>query len=477
MFFLIILLVSLLVRLYSLDFPLSYIFAWGDGTRDYFVANHIVLFHEYPLLGPFNLLYEAGIYNTPLYYYFLAFFLNIYNSVFTLGVVNVIFQIATIVLIYLIAKKLFDKKTAILSTLIFSFSPEILAQSDYIWQPHLSQAFAYLSLFLAVLFYFNKRFIFLFWSSLILAFSFAMHNSTLPWIPIFFLFFYRHFLKIILPFSLFMALLYLPVIIYLWQIDYSRAPFALFIQNAGQYLANFFINLEGILKAFQINNLWMVVISVLGVVYFIKSKDKKETKLTVLLLLVLFLSPIFSAATFNKFRLHYLALSLGVLTIFLGKIFTFSKYRIVTFVVGSLLLLSTTNNLQFLNFQKNSFENQKLVNDISSSILNEVGNSSFQIKSYAMDEKIFEYPTLDTIFLIPLEAKLNKKLAVLDDNSPFNHVQTGGKDYFIIACHDFSKLSRWSECLEVFKKSYPSYIIIKSLYTGPNLAIYLSKNE
>src|SRR3989344_136565 len=148
MLFPIILLVSLLVRLYNLDFPLSYIFAWGDGTRDYFVANHIVLFHEYPLLGPFNLLYEAGIYNTPLYYYFLAFFLNIYNSVFTLGVVNVIFQIATIILIYLIARKLFDKKVAVLSAVIFSFSPEILAQSDYIWQPHLSQTFAYLSLFL-----------------------------------------------------------------------------------------------------------------------------------------------------------------------------------------------------------------------------------------------------------------------------------------------------------------------------------------
>src|SRR3990167_4879771 len=89
MFLLIILVTAVLVRIPRLDFPLSYIFAWGDGARDFFIANHILSFREFPLLGPFNLLYDSGIYNTPLYYYILSFFLIPFNNVLTLGVVNI----------------------------------------------------------------------------------------------------------------------------------------------------------------------------------------------------------------------------------------------------------------------------------------------------------------------------------------------------------------------------------------------------
>ncbi len=480
-----ILLISLFVRLYNLDYPLSYIFAWGDGARDYFVADHIVKYKEFPLLGPFNLLNEVGIYNSPVYYYLLALFLVPYNHVLTLGVVNIIFQMLTIFLIYLIAKKLFDQKTAILSILIFSFNPEILAQSDYMWQPHISQLVSYLAFFLAILFYFNKRYIFLFFSSLTLAFAFALHNSTFPWIPVFFVFFYRHFLKIILPFSLFMVLLYLPVGRYLMQNDYITVPFSLFSQNISQYLSNFFINLDGILKTFNINNLWVVPILCFSLFYFLKAKDIRKTKISVLLLLVLFFTPLFFASFFNKFRLHYLTLSLGVLTIFLAKIFTclpagrpFSKYKLVTFVFAFLLLLSTTNNFQFLKFQKTPLENQKFVDNLSQIILQEIKDpTSFQIKSYVVEKTIFEYPVLDTILLIPLEDKLNIKLAKISDKSPFNHIQTGGKQYFVIVCHEFSGLSRWQECLETFKRSYPAYAILKNLYMGINIALYLSKHD
>src|SRR3989338_9321959 len=477
MFFLIILVTSVLVRIPRLDFPLSYIFAWGDGARDFFIANHILSFREFPLLGPFNLLYDSGIYNTPLYYYILSFFLIPFNNVLTLGVVNIFFQIGTILIIYLIAKKLFDKKTAILSILIFSFNPEILAQSDYIWQPHLSQTFAYLALLFAVLFHLKNRLIFLISSSLALAFSFAMHNSTFPWIPIFFIFFFRHFFKIFFIFSLFLGILYIPVGVYLLQSEIVRVPFSLFIQNINQYFINFFINFEGILKAFNLDIWWLAVVSILSFVYFLKSKDFRNVKISVLLLLILFIAPLFFASFFNKFRLHYLTLSLGVFTIFISKIFTsFHKFRLITGIMIILFLKSTTADFQFLYF-KTPFENLKSIDQITMQILGEVRDAPFQIKSYAMDEKIVEYPVLDTVFLIPLEKKLNKKLAVISDNSPYNHVQTGGKEYFVVACHEFSNLSRWKECLNVFQRSYPNYGILKNLYTGSNMAVYLTKHE
>ena len=482
-----ILILSLAIRLYNLDYPLSYIFAWGDGTRDYFVANHIVKYGEFIFLGPFNLLNEAGIYNSPVYYYLLALFLVPYNHVLTLGIVNIIFQLFTIFLIYLIAKKLFDEKAALLAALIFSFTPEILAQSDYIWQPHLSQPFAYLALLLAVLFYQKGRYIYLLSSILSLTFSFVLHNSTFPWIPLFlvtsFFMLRKHKAKtlgLLVAFFISLALLYLPVGLFLTQSDLgTNLTFSLSAQNINEYFNNFQINLNGILKAFNINNFWFGIISVLTAFYLLKSKDEK-TKIVLLILLILILSPVFFASFFNKFRLHYLTLSLGALAIFLGFIFTsFSRYKIITLVVISLLLLTTTNNFQFLKFQKMPLENLKLVDNLSQRIIDEVGSSdSFQIKSYAMDEKIFEYPTLDTIFLIPLEDKLNRKLAILTDKSPFNHQQIGGREYFIVVCHEFGNLApRFEECLQVFKRSYPNYAIVKNLYIGTNIAIYFSKHD
>lgn len=484
----IILSLSIILRLYNLDFPLSYIFAWGDGTRDYFVANHIVTFGEYPLLGPFNLLYETGIYNTPVYYYLLAFFLKFYNSVFTLGVVNIFFQIGTVLLIYFIAKKMFDEKVALLSILLFSFNPEILAQSDYIWQPHLSQFFAYLALFLSVLFYKNNRYIFLIYGGLILALSFALHNSSFPWIPVFFIISsillknrnlnILYYLGVLAAFVSFLLVLYAPTILFSLQADnLATSPFSLFIQNIDQYFNNFATNLKGVLKAFNLYNFWSVIILILGVVTLLRDRDR-DNKLKIILLLVLFFLPLFFASFFNKFRLHYLTLSLGVFTILIATIATsFTKNKLITILFIILLVKIVTFDFKFLSVKEISFKNLKFVDEISSQIMEEVKDSPFQIKSYAMDEEIVEYPVLDTVFLIPLEKKLNKKLAIISDKSPYNHIQTGGKEYFIVVCHEFSPFARFSECLETFKRSYPNYRILKNLYSSSNIAIYLSKHE
>lgn len=474
-----ILVLSCLVRVARLDYPLSGAFIWGDGTRDYLIANHIVLYKEFPLLGPFNLLYDTGLYNSPIYYYILALFLIIYNNVLTLGLVNIVLQICTIFLIYFIAKKIFDQKTAALATTIFSFNPYVLSQSDYIWQPHLSQPLAYLGLLLAILFYERGKYIFLFGCALSLALSFAIHNSAFPWIPIFLIAAFRHF-RVLLLFIIFLGLLYLPVGIFTIQNSALKDSWniSLFAQNISQYFNNFYTNTYGMLEAFNINNWWTAVVLVLGIFYFARSKDAKKTKISAVLLLILFLSPIIFASFFNKFRLHYLTLSFGVITIFLAKISTLIlKHKVVAILLIFLLIKTTTFDFQFLKPQKTLFENQKLIDHISQIIVMEMGDSTFVLKSYAISEAIQEYPTLDTIFLIPLEHKLNKKLAIVSDKSPYNLEQIGGTGYVVIACHEFTYLSRWQECLETFKRGYPTYAILKNLYTGDNLAIYLSKHE
>src|SRR3989338_10926533 len=111
--FLFILLLAFILRLQRFDFPLSYVFAWGDGTRDYLVADHIIRYQELPLLGPYNLLYEQGMRNSPLYFYFLALLLMPFNHILTLTAVNIVLQMGVIVLVYFITKRIFDESSAL----------------------------------------------------------------------------------------------------------------------------------------------------------------------------------------------------------------------------------------------------------------------------------------------------------------------------------------------------------------------------
>jgi hypothetical protein len=71
--------------------------------------------------------------------------------------------------------------------------------------------------------------------------------------------------------------------------------------------------------------------------------------------------------------------------------------------------------------------------------------------------------------LVPLENKLNQKLAKVSDNSPYNHVQIGGDRYLLIACYQ-------TECLTETERQLPQYAILKILYDKEHLSIYLAKS-
>lgn len=192
-FFFIILILSFLVRLTRLDFPLSDIFWWGDGTRDFLVANHILKYGEYPLVGPYNLLYESGVRNSPLYFYALVLLLIPFNHPITLAFFNICFQIAVLVLIYFIARKIFNSSIALSAMALYSFSSGVIKQSDYIWQPYLMQPIALLSLYFLIKAYvdknydFNRSYKFFIASVVTFCVAVALHLSVLAWSPIFFI--------------------------------------------------------------------------------------------------------------------------------------------------------------------------------------------------------------------------------------------------------------------------------------------------
>ena len=149
------LLISFLLGLLRLEPPHAHTSHWGDRTRDYLIAHYIVHDGERPLLG-----YQGGRASSPLYYYMLAGFLNLKDSVFFLGIVNIFFHIATIFLIYLVTKSLFGPLKALLSSTLFAAIPAVFQRTEFVFQPHQMQPFGYLALFLLILsyngFYFLK---------------------------------------------------------------------------------------------------------------------------------------------------------------------------------------------------------------------------------------------------------------------------------------------------------------------------------
>lgn len=477
-----------------MDFPLSSGFIWGDGTRDYLVANHILKYQEFPFLGPFNLLFDSGIYGSPLYFYILSLMLFFFNSPLTLSIINILLQLAVIVLIYQISKNLFGQPAALIASILFSFNTEVLHHSDYIWQTYLMQPVAYLALFFLSNNLIQKTRFNLFLSLFLLVLAIVLHNSAFPWLPFFLLGAMlmlkrdhkppKYHLFVILTLVTSTIIFYLPVILYkLGQSNkISLRGSGIYVQSIWEYSSNLLSNSKELLSSLglQFQEVPLFILVLMSLWYFFKIKDKTNQKKLTFLIFVLVLLPIIFASFFNKLRLHYLILSMGAFCIFTAKIISsFSKFKVILSVLLFLFFFKVFSaNFIFLKDSKRPFVDYKLIKTLTDKIKDELtfiqkkhgfsDFSFFQVRSFAKVKEVFYYPVLDTILLVPLENKLNQKLAILSDNSPYNHVQIGGNGYLLVACYRV-------ECLGVFKKQNLQYAILNKLYGSHLISIYLAK--
>lgn len=491
------LILSLLIRIPRLDFPISHGFAWGDGTRDFLVANHIVKYGEFPLVGPHNLFADSGIKNSsPIYFYLLAIPLLLYNNILTLGVVNILLQIVLIGLIFVIVKNIFDQKTALISILLYSFNWEVLHQADFIWQPNLMLPIMALSSYFLVSAYIKKDYLSLVLSVFLLVLASVVHHSGFPWLPVFLMLIviltkkmkdsFKAKIGVFIVFIFSVLILYLPVLSFSFNnLKFYTVTSKLSIADLGQYFSNFLVNIEQILLAIFPNyafDISLSFLSLLVLVYFFRVKDNK--KRLMFLMLILAVLPIFFASFFNKIRLHYLILSLPALIIFLSRLIAIQKNRVLMYVLTLVFFILLTSNLKFLNFSK-PFSNQKSITYISETIKEELtviqkkegykDFSFFQISSYALDQTIFDYPVLDSVLIVPLEDALNQKLSTVSNESFFNHIQVGRKDYMLLVCHHFSSKFNEYDCINSFLTHNPRHAILENLYTSISISVYLAK--
>lgn len=478
-FLFVILLISFLVRINKVDFPLSFGFAWGDGTRDYLVANHILRYREFPSHGPYNALFENGIYNSPLYFYLLALMLIPINHVLTLSIVNILLQLLSIVLVYAVAKNLFGVGVGVVAAIFFSLHPQVLHHSDFMWQPNLMQPIAYLALYFLI----QKHLV----SFFLLALAADVHHSAFSWIPLFFLQGRKYYVWGSLILFFLLVIFYFPII-YKGFAGINLGAGQMIVGSFAQYFANFISNIRQFFGAFETYQTLMLSLSaVSSLVYFLKFKDQPKSKKLTFFVLMLFLAPIIAASFFNKVRLHYLILSFGAFSILAAKIFISFSHRVHIFFrlfFLALLILLFTANFTFIKQIKEPFSNQLMMDHIAAKaikILTQIQKeegykdfSFFQVHSIALTDTAFYYPILDTILLVPFEEKLNQSLSRVSDNA-YNHVQIGGNKYLLLSCYKFEAKITSTECLQEFTSQFPGYEIVKSIFEGFSISVYLTR--
>lgn len=495
--FFIILVLSFLVRLTRLDFPLSDIFWWGDGTRDFLVANHILKYGEYPLVGPYNLLYESGVRNSPLYFYTLALLLMPFNDPITLTFFNICFQIAVLVLIYFIARKISNPSIALSAMALYSFSSGVIKQSDYIWQPYVMQPIALLSLYFLIKAYveknhdLNRSYKFFIASLVTFCLAAALHLSVLAWFPIFLItgiillkgrklkYFLGSFAVILIS----ILLLYAPT--YSFQV-FNNFSSPLMVNNIGQYFNNLVLNLTEVFNMFNISFLHFFVFIALSIAAFVFGVIRNKW---FVLTIIMFFVPVIFASFVNKVRPNYLALSLGPFIVWVTLLIHLTSQKLGRIFVFLLLFIIFSGNLNFFR-EANALENLRYIEKITDKILVELnsikkGNSLksfnfFRVSSFAFENgvldyqnKFFEYTVLDSMLLVPLEDKLKQKLTEVSDESPSNFIQINKGNYIFVSCYIFNVKGGEISCRDEFIRKHAEYKFLRTVYLDENLKIYL----
>jgi len=118
----------------------------GDEGRDVLVVYNI-LHGKLTLLGPTASV--GGFFLGPIYYYFMAPFLLMFNyNPVGPAVMVALFGIATVYLIYKFSSEIFNSRVGLISALLYSISPVVIAYSRSSWNPNIFPFFSLLTLYI-----------------------------------------------------------------------------------------------------------------------------------------------------------------------------------------------------------------------------------------------------------------------------------------------------------------------------------------
>ncbi|HEX8965743.1 MAG TPA: glycosyltransferase family 39 protein [Patescibacteria group bacterium] len=137
-----ILIFAAFLRLYRIQDYMTFL---GDEGRDVLVVYNILHGHL-TLLGPTSSV--GGFFLGPIYYYFMAPFLLLFNyNPVGPAVMVALFGILAVWFVYKIGSEFFNKATGLVAAFLFSISPIVIAYSRSSWNPNLMPIFTLFTLY------------------------------------------------------------------------------------------------------------------------------------------------------------------------------------------------------------------------------------------------------------------------------------------------------------------------------------------
>lgn len=146
----------------------------GDQGRDAIIVKRILTLEHLPAIGaPASV---GMVYLGPFYYYFIAPWLWLFNfNPLGLAVCVAFFSSLYLLINYIVVKEIVDKKTALISTLLLSFSSVIIEYSRFSWNPNLQPLFVTLSVYFLYRSVKNNRWWEYGLTGALMAFTFQLH--------------------------------------------------------------------------------------------------------------------------------------------------------------------------------------------------------------------------------------------------------------------------------------------------------------
>jgi len=170
-----IVLVGAYLRLHKISLYLTFL---GDEGRDVLIVKRMIVDGKWTLLGPTASV--GGFFMGPIYYYFMAPFLWLWNyNPVGPAVMVALFGITTVYLVYSIGKRLFGVEVGLVASGIYALSPLVISYSRSSWNPNIVPFFAILLFYLLwdvkVHGHWNR----LFWIGIILGIGLQLHYTFL----------------------------------------------------------------------------------------------------------------------------------------------------------------------------------------------------------------------------------------------------------------------------------------------------------
>ncbi|MCX8008831.1 MAG: glycosyltransferase family 39 protein [Patescibacteria group bacterium] len=167
----VILLIGAYLRLYKIQDYLTFL---GDEGRDVLIVKRMIIDGDLILLGPTASV--GGFFLGPMYYYFMAPFLWLWNlNPVGPAVMVALFGIATIYLVFRVGKEFFHPVVGLISSSLYAVSPVVIAYSRSSWNPNLVPFFSLLLIYMLWRFAMYKKLREVFFAGLIAGMGIQFH--------------------------------------------------------------------------------------------------------------------------------------------------------------------------------------------------------------------------------------------------------------------------------------------------------------